>query len=79
MEIPELGFNQIDLTSRTLAETDKVQNILKSVDVVLTSPPVFEEVQKLAFPAQPVFNLFERVDPMSLKVVKDKILETTEL
>ena len=43
--------------------------------LVLTSPPVYEEVLKLVSNKKPVFNLFERVDPMSLKVIKDKILE----
>lgn len=70
----ELGFNQINLTSCTLAETEKVREVLKNADVILTSPPVFEEVKKIAELTKPVFNLFERVDPMSLKVTKDRIL-----
>lgn len=71
----ELGFKQIHLTSCTLNETEKVLNILNSADVVLTSPPVYEDVLKLVSNKKPVFNLFERVDPMSLKVIKDRILE----
>lgn len=70
----ELGFNQINLTSCTILETEKVQQILAKADVILTSPPVFEEVKKIAGITKPVFNLFERVDPMSLKVTKDRIL-----
>ena len=70
----ELGFEQINLISCTLAETEKVQDILNSADVVLSSPPVFEEVKELAAGRRPVFNLFDRVDPMSLKVIRDRIL-----
>jgi GntR family transcriptional regulator len=70
----ELGYRQIHLTSCILTETEKVKNILNSTDIVLVSPPVFEEVRKLAPPEKAVYNLFERVDPMSLKVIKDRIL-----
>ncbi len=70
----ELGFEQIRLTTCTLSETAKVQEVLDSSDVILVSPPVYEEVRKRAAPGRSVYNLFERVDPMSLKVLKDKIL-----
>jgi DNA-binding transcriptional regulator YhcF (GntR family) len=70
----ELGYRQIHLTACTIAETDKVTGILNSSDVVLVSPPVYEEVRKLAPPDRIVYNVFERVDPMSLKVIKDRIL-----
>lgn len=70
----ELGYQHINLTACTLDETEKVNNILNSSDVVLVSPPVFEKVRKLAPAEKSVFNVFERVDPMSLKVIKDKIL-----
>jgi len=71
----ELGYEQIHLTSCTLSETEKVRNILNSSDVLLSAPSVYEEVRKLAPPEKAVYNVFERVDPMSLKVVKDRILD----
>lgn len=71
----ELGFRQIDLTACTFSETEKVLKVLNSSDVVLVSPPVFEQVRQMAPPEKAVYNVFERVDPMSLKVVKDKILK----
>jgi hypothetical protein len=71
----ELGFRQMDLTACTLSETEKVQQILNSSDVVLVSPPVYEEVRRIAPPDKAVYNVFERVDPMSLKVIKDRILQ----
>lgn len=70
----ELGYNQIQLNACILSESEKVREILESSDVVLTSPPVYEEVKKLAPSEKVVFNVFERVDPMSLKVIKDRIL-----
>lgn len=70
----ELGYEQINLTSCTLSETEKVQNMLNSSDVLLSAPSVYEKVKKLAPPEKAVYNVFERVDPMSLKVVKDRIL-----
>ncbi len=70
----ELGYKQINLTACTLAETEKVNNILNSPAVVLVSPPVYEAVRRLAPPEKSVYNLFERVDPMSLKVIKDRIV-----
>lgn len=70
----ELGYKQMHLTSCTLAETKKVRAILDSSDVILVSPPVYEEVRRLAPRGRAVYNLFERVDPMSLKVVRDRIL-----
>ncbi len=74
----ELGFEKMNLSCCTLAETEKVIEILQSADVVLTSPPVYEEVKKLASADRGVFNVFERIDPMSLKVVKDRILQGKE-
>ncbi|MDQ3063357.1 MAG: protein-lysine N-methyltransferase [Acidobacteriota bacterium] len=42
--------------------------------MLLSAPSVYEAVRKLAPPEKAVYNVFERVDPMSLKVVKDRIL-----
>lgn len=70
----ELGYEKINLTSCTLSETEKVQNMLNSSDVLLSAPSVYEKLKKLAPPEKAVYNVFERVDPMSLKVVKDRIL-----
>jgi DNA-binding transcriptional regulator YhcF (GntR family) len=70
----ELGYKQIHLTACTLSETEKVRKILASSNTVLVSPPVYEEVRRLTSPRKAIYNLFERVDPMSLKVVKDRIL-----
>jgi hypothetical protein len=70
----ELGFAEIDMTSCTIYETKKVQEALRTSDAVLASPPVYDAVRKMAPKRVSVYNLFERVDPMSLKVIKDRIL-----
>lgn len=70
----ELGYEQIDLRASTLAEMSKVRAILDESDVILVSPQVYETVKKIAPPDKPLFNVFDRVDPMSLKVVRDRIL-----
>ena len=59
-----------------LEEESKVKDIIKSSDVLLASPPVFTRIRKMADASLPVFNVFDRVDPMSLKLIKDKLLET---
>jgi len=70
----ELENDDLNLTCCTLSETERVKALLKSADVLLVSPPVYEEVKKITPRRLPVFNVFERVDPMSLKVIKDRIL-----
>lgn len=70
----ELDNPDLNLTCCILSETDQVKALLKSADVLLVSPPVYEEIKKIAPRRLPIFNVFERVDPMSLKVIKDRIL-----
>ncbi len=70
----ELDNPKLNLTCAIPAEKSKVRSLLKSVDALLVSPPVYEEIKGIA-PAQlPVFNVFDRVDPMGLKIIKDSIL-----
>jgi len=66
---------ETDIASCLFKEELKVKNLIKSVDVLLVSPSVFEAVKLLVPPNVPVFNVLDRVDPMSLKVIKDRILE----
>ncbi|MGH9962327.1 MAG: hypothetical protein ACREBC_35290, partial [Pyrinomonadaceae bacterium] len=55
-------------------EQTKVNALLESVDVLLVSPPVYEEIKRLAPARLRIFNVFNRVDPMSLMIIKEKIL-----
>ncbi len=70
----ELDNSQLDLTCATSAEKSKVKDLLKSADALLVSPPVYEEIKRIAPPELPIFNVFDRVDPMALKIIKDSIL-----
>ena len=70
---------KINLAASTLAETEKARALLDSVDVLLATPPVFEDVKKLAAGRIPVFCTFDRVDPQSLKLVKNGILKKLSL
>lgn len=70
----ELGFKEMSLTCCTLSETERLSDLIETSDVILASPPVYEDVKKLASPIKEVYNVFERVDPMSLKVIKDRII-----
>ena len=70
----ELDNPQLDLICVTSAEKSKVKNMLKSVDVLLVSPPAYEEIKSIAPPELPIFNVFDQVDAMALRIVKDSIL-----
>jgi DNA-binding transcriptional regulator YhcF (GntR family) len=57
-----------------LSEKTKFTSLLKSVDVLLVPPSVWDEVEKVAPPKLPRFNINDRVDPMSLKGLRDSLL-----
>lgn len=54
-------------------EQSKLIKILDSVDVLLTTPSVYEQMKAMARPGLPVFNVQDRVDPLSLKLLKDRM------
>ncbi|MGC1781790.1 MAG: GntR family transcriptional regulator [Acidobacteriaceae bacterium] len=54
-------------------ERRQLNEMLGSVDVLLSSPSAYEAVIKMARPGLPVFNVQDRVDPLSLKMLKDRM------
>ena len=64
-----------EILSCTLNESERIAHLLKSVDVLLLSPPVFEEIKRNAPPDLPLFNVIDRVDPLSLKLMRERLLE----
>ncbi|MFN7948791.1 MAG: GntR family transcriptional regulator [Blastocatellia bacterium] len=70
----ELDNSNLNLTCCTLAEQELVQDLYRRADLLLVSPPVFEEVRRSAPPRIPVLNVFDRVDPMSLRVIRDRLV-----
>jgi DNA-binding transcriptional regulator YhcF (GntR family) len=62
----------------TMADKSKLAKMLRSVDVVLATPSVFESLLKLAPKRVRVFNVQDRVDPLSLKMLKDRMAHVSE-
>lgn len=56
-------------------ENAEVEKLIQRSDALLTSPPVHEKVKVLSPPELPVYNVFDSVDPVSLKVIKDSLIE----
>lgn len=73
----ELGLNS-NIECCILEEESRVKDLLASAGVLLVSPPVYEDVKRLAPATLPVFNVFNRVDPMSLMIIKESLLGTPE-
>jgi len=71
----ELG-EEINLSCSILDNREKVEEILKSVNVLMVSPPVYKALKKKAPPSLPLFNVFDKVDAMSLRLIKDRLSET---
>lgn len=69
----ELGLNS-SIECCILREKARLGVLLESVDILLVSPPVYEDVKRLAPANLPIFNVLNRVDPMSLMIVKENIL-----
>jgi len=62
-----------DLASCTLADPRTVQSLLGSLDVLLVSPPVYEQIKKIAPTKLKIFNVFDWVDPLSLMGIRDRL------
>jgi DNA-binding transcriptional regulator YhcF (GntR family) len=71
----ELG-QEINLSCSILDDREKVEEILKSVNVLMVSPPVYKALKKKAPSELSVFNVFDKVDAMSLRLIKDRLSET---
>jgi DNA-binding transcriptional regulator YhcF (GntR family) len=69
----ELGEG-VKLTPSVIDDKAKIQEIVHTVDVCLATPPTFKDFKRMVPPDFPVYNVFDRVDPMSLRLVKDRIL-----
>jgi len=68
----ELG-KDILLSACILADENQVKSIINKADVLLVTPPVFEDVKIQVPESKPIFNVFDRVDPMSLRMLKDNL------
>lgn len=71
----ELG-NDVILTSCIIENKQETENIMETADALIVSPPVYPELKKMTPAGMPVFNVFDQVDTMSLRLIKDKIYES---
>lgn len=62
-----------DLSSCTLADPRAVRSLLGSLDVLLVSPPVFEQIKKISPGKLKIFNVFDWIDPLSLQGIRDRL------
>jgi DNA-binding transcriptional regulator YhcF (GntR family) len=69
----ELGITS-EIAYCTFGEKSELTALIKSSDVLLVTPTVYQELKAAASPGSPVFNVLDQVDPMSLRMVKDSIL-----
>lgn len=71
----ELGRN-IRLTTSIFENEKRVTEILDSVDILLVSPPVFQDLSERSSSGLPVYNVFDQIDPMSMRLIKDRIFSS---
>ena len=68
----ELG-KDIKLTACILSDEAVVEEILNSADVLLVTPAVFAPIMQRTSGKLPVFNIFDSVEPISLKMIQSNI------
>jgi len=72
----ELGPD-LDIVFCPYEDKPRVKSLIESADVLILSPAVYEEVKKMAPAGLPVFNFMDEVDPVSLRLIKQRISELT--
>ena len=72
----ELGDVNIQYCS--IENEQEVKNLIKNVNAVLAAPSVYRAVKDLVPPDLPVIEVFDIIDPMSLKLFKDQIFSEYE-
>ncbi|HYA26359.1 MAG TPA: GntR family transcriptional regulator [Thermodesulfovibrionales bacterium] len=73
----ELG-GDIKISSCLIADKAMVDAILQTVDVLLVTPSAYEAIKSRTLGRLPVFNVFDSIDPMSLKIVQAHISQKIE-
>jgi len=73
----ELG-KDLNLTVSILSDEPVVEVILNSADVLLVTPAVYAPIKQRTSGRLPVFNIFDSVEPISLKMIKSNISRKLE-
>lgn len=68
----ELG-RDLKLSACKISDEAVVEEILNSVDVLLVTPAVCATISQRTSGKLPVFNIFDSIEPMSLKIIQSNI------
>lgn len=68
----ELG--DVEIKHCTVDDQKGVKKLIETSDVILVPPSVYEKVQKLVPPDCPLVVVSDRVDSMSIKLLKDRLI-----
>jgi len=64
---------ELNISCCIWSDEPAVEAMLNTVDVLLVTPPVYKDVKRKAARKVPVINVFDWVEPMSLKMVQNNI------
>ncbi len=70
----ELG-EDILLSTCLIEEENKLREIINSADVILATPAALGIITGLVPPEKPVFNVFDRIDPLTLMMLQTSIAQ----
>ncbi len=73
----ELG-DALKLSACTISDEAELDGILSSTDVLLVAPAVYPLIKERMSGKLPVFNIFDSVEPISLKMIRAHILQMLE-
>ena len=79
MDILKEDLGDVNIQYCSIKNKREVKNLVKNVNAVLAPPSVYKEVMDLVAPDFPVIEVFDIVDPMSLKLFKDQIFSEYEV
>jgi DNA-binding transcriptional regulator YhcF (GntR family) len=68
----ELG-KDLQLSASVIANETRVDEIIGSVDVLLVTPAAYEAVKQRTSRKIPIYNVFDSIEPMSLKIIQSNI------
>jgi len=67
----ELGV-ETSIRGAIIGDPEGMTRLLADLDVALTSPTVFQKVKEVAPEGVAVFNVLDRIDPMSLRALRER-------
>lgn len=74
----ELG-EDIHLSTCLIDEKEKLQQILSTAEVILATPAALETISNFIPPSKPIINVFDYIDPLTLKMLKTSLAQKFNL